>query len=256
MKKSNYENIASLYDQMRPAYPSQMFQDIKSIVGIRPEQTLLEIGAGTGKATLEMAKFASVDALEIEASMADFLEARTENEGHVNVIQGDFETWQSPNTYPMIYSAQAFHWLDKSIKYKKSSDLLRPSGYLCLIWYLEVLTDEVLFDRVQEVFTRYQTGFSSTKPSMVNQGFSREEAQLTDNSYFLLEATYDYTSQSRLLTCEEFLDRYQSTSAYEKLSAADKLMVQNDLKELLAEKTIEMYTHYRMFVNKKKLGGL
>lgn len=35
----------------------------------------------------------------------------------------------------MIYSAQAFHWLDKNIKYKKCHELLKDNGYLVLFWY-------------------------------------------------------------------------------------------------------------------------
>ena len=35
----------------------------------------------------------------------------------------------------MIYSAQAFHWIDKDIKYKKCYELLKDKGYLVLFWY-------------------------------------------------------------------------------------------------------------------------
>ena len=47
-----YKNIALIYDQVRPGYPEQLIQDIIRKTNIGADSTLLEIGAGTGKATI------------------------------------------------------------------------------------------------------------------------------------------------------------------------------------------------------------
>jgi hypothetical protein len=48
-----------------------------------------------------------------------------------------FEEWNCPDNqkYDMIYCAQAFHWLDTNIKYKKCHKFLKDNGYLILFWY-------------------------------------------------------------------------------------------------------------------------
>ena len=61
-----YKNIALIYDQVRPSYPAQLIRDIITATNIGANSTLLEIGAGTGKATVQFAeKGFKIHAIEI-----------------------------------------------------------------------------------------------------------------------------------------------------------------------------------------------
>ena len=46
---------ADRYDRMRPGYPSQLFDDLAELACIGPGCRVLEIGVGTGQATLPVA---------------------------------------------------------------------------------------------------------------------------------------------------------------------------------------------------------
>ncbi len=45
---ATFDEVAELYDRVRPGYPEELFDDVAEISGIPPEGRMLEIGAGTG----------------------------------------------------------------------------------------------------------------------------------------------------------------------------------------------------------------
>ena len=50
-----FDEAALLYDEARPGYPDELFDDVVSLSGIAPEGRILEIGCGTGRATMSSA---------------------------------------------------------------------------------------------------------------------------------------------------------------------------------------------------------
>lgn len=50
-RKSTFNEIAREYDRYRPRYPEQLFTDILELTDIKPSDSILEIGCGTGQAT-------------------------------------------------------------------------------------------------------------------------------------------------------------------------------------------------------------
>lgn len=69
-----YKDIALIYDQVRPSYPPQLIQDIITATNIESDSKLLEIGAGTGKATVQLAKKGfKIHAIEMGKDMGEIL---------------------------------------------------------------------------------------------------------------------------------------------------------------------------------------
>ena len=59
-----------------------------------------------------------------------------------NIICADFETISLPReTYDLLLSATAFHWINPAIRFQKARDLLVPGGALALFWHRPTLTD-------------------------------------------------------------------------------------------------------------------
>ena len=55
-QRFTFDHIADLYDRHRPRYPEKLFDDLLSLSGIIPSERILEIGSGTGQATLPLAR--------------------------------------------------------------------------------------------------------------------------------------------------------------------------------------------------------
>lgn len=133
-----YKGIADTYDEIRPSYPEKLIEDVICKTRINYSNRLLEIGAGTGKATIQFAKRGfAIHAIEPGEDMAEILRVKCRQYEKVTVDVVPFEKWtcKDDEGYDMIYCAQAFHWLDPKLKYDKCHKLLKDSGYLVLFWY-------------------------------------------------------------------------------------------------------------------------
>jgi len=54
--RRRFDDAAESYHRARPDYPERLFDDLVSLAGLRSGGDLLEIGCGTGKATLPLAR--------------------------------------------------------------------------------------------------------------------------------------------------------------------------------------------------------
>ena len=122
---------AGSYDRSRPGYPMQAIEHIE---GLGPAATVVEVGAGTGKATVAMARPGRrLICVEPSPDMAGVLEAK--DLPGVEVVVGRFEAWDGPHEpVDLIYAAQAWHWVDRDTGYAKARSLLRHGGALALMW--------------------------------------------------------------------------------------------------------------------------
>lgn len=123
---------ADAYESARPSYPAEAIEYIESLVSAR---AVLEVGAGTGKATEAMARSGRrLTCLEPSPEMADVLRAK-ELRG-VSVVVASFEEWEGaePHTMDLIFAAQAWHWVDPALAYRKALEMLRPAGALALVF--------------------------------------------------------------------------------------------------------------------------
>jgi SAM-dependent methyltransferase len=122
---------AETYDRARPGYPREAITHIGALVDAK---AALEVAAGTGKATVDIARPGlRLTCLEPSSEMARILEERALPGAEVVVTS--FEEWQGDaGILDLIYAAQAWHWVDPDIGYQKSLRLLRSGGVLALMW--------------------------------------------------------------------------------------------------------------------------
>lgn len=133
-----YKDISEIYDEVRPSYPQELIDDLLEFSQLSHNANLLEIGAGTGKATTLIAPLGfNIHAIEIGADMGYLLNKKCKSFSNVTTEINAFENVHDfeMSPYDMIYSAQAFHWLDPKIKYEKCANLLKANGILALFWY-------------------------------------------------------------------------------------------------------------------------
>jgi SAM-dependent methyltransferase len=125
-----------LYDRARPGYPEALLDDVVGMAG--PSARVLDIGCGTGKATVLLAaRGLSGACVEADPAMADVARRNLVAYPNWHIYVNDFETWHPPEGeghFDLACSAQAWHWLDPAIRLHKAHDLLRPGGWLALWW--------------------------------------------------------------------------------------------------------------------------
>jgi len=128
----SFGQVAELYDRSRPGYPDALYADV---LRLGPGGRVIEAGAGTGRATLALARRgASVVAVEPDPAMAAVARLRVQGM-EVAVMESTFEDCTPPaGTFDLVVAAQAWHWVDPERGAAAAARALRPEGALCVWW--------------------------------------------------------------------------------------------------------------------------
>lgn len=156
--RSTFDGAASLYDEVRPGYPEGLFDDVVSLSGIPSGSRILEVGCGTGQATLPFARRGyEILCVELGEHLAELARRNLAGYPEVEVRVDAFEEYPLPESrFDLVVSATAFHWLDPALAYPKVARSLKPGGTIALFWNEHVRTDADtgLFEAMQEVYAR------------------------------------------------------------------------------------------------------
>lgn len=135
-KRFTFNEDVMNYEKWRPTYCEELFHDIMEYSKLDMHNKALEIGIGTGQATLPFLKTGcDLIAIELGENLAEFSKNKFKAYKNFNILNIPFEDFKyDENTFDLIYSATAFHWIDENIGYPKALKLLKPGGTLALFW--------------------------------------------------------------------------------------------------------------------------
>ncbi|GAA0376801.1 class I SAM-dependent methyltransferase [Microbispora corallina] len=156
--RETFTQVADLYDRARPRYPEPLFDDLAALTGAGPGSRVLEIGCGTGQATLPLAeRGCAVVAVELGSRMASVARRNLAAFPLVEVVTARFEEWPAPDEpFDLVVCATAFHWIDPAVRMDRCADALRPGGALATVVTHHVAGGtEDFFARVQDCYERF-----------------------------------------------------------------------------------------------------
>ena len=133
-----FDEVAGAYDRARPEYPSALVDDILDFARLAPGDRILEIGPGTGKATVAFAaRGFPMLCVEPGANLAEVLRANVDGlgseAGEVEIALSRFE--DQPLTrggFGLAIAAQSFHWVDPELGFARCAEAVRAGGALAL----------------------------------------------------------------------------------------------------------------------------
>lgn len=128
-----FSRQADAYARGRPDYPAELGNWLHDTLGLAAGKTAVDLGAGTGKFTrLLLSSGPSVVAVEPVDAMRGQLSSTLPE---VRALSGSAESMPLADaSVDAVVCAQAFHWFSTSAAIEEIRRVLRPGGWLGLIW--------------------------------------------------------------------------------------------------------------------------
>ncbi len=135
--ESVFGEVADLYDEVRPEYPFQLVHDVLEWSNLPTNARLLEIGCGTGKATRLFAPFGHyILGVDPSHGVLEVAKRTCTEYPNVEFVEAEFEKLDSPERpFDLVYSAQAFHWVEPVAGLAQVARALKPEGVFSLFWH-------------------------------------------------------------------------------------------------------------------------
>jgi SAM-dependent methyltransferase len=210
--RTTFDSAARLYHQARPDYPAELFDELARLAGLRAGSRLLEVGCGTGKATIPLARRGFlITCIEMGAELAGQARHNLAGFADVEVVQDSFETWRpvARAGYDLVFAATSWHWIDPAVRYRKAWELLRPGGHLAF-WsasHVVPADGDPFFAEIQDSYDEIGEGLppgtAFDRPGELPDSRAEIEASgfftAVDVRQFDWEVSYDADGYIRLL---------------------------------------------------------
>jgi SAM-dependent methyltransferase len=142
---------AKYYNRYRPGYPLEIIELLKAECGLNPSSVIADIGSGTGILSEMLLKGGNVVyGVEPNKEMREVAEELLGEYCNFRSVNGSAEsTSLEDRSADLITVGHAFHWFDVSKSRVEFSRILKPGGWVVLIWN-DRRTDTTPFLRAYE----------------------------------------------------------------------------------------------------------
>jgi len=208
--KVTFETIAERYHAARPEYPDELFDELIAAADVPAGARLLEVGCGTGKATIPLAERGyEITALELGPQLAETARSNLAGYHSVKVVQQAFETWQPPDSqrFDLVYSATAWHWIDPAVGYERAWQALRPGGHLAIWGATHVVPaddGDPFFRQIQDVYDEIGEGLPPGAVFPMPGSLPTFRAAIEGSGLFAVELTKEFI-WSRRYSAEDYI---------------------------------------------------
>lgn len=200
------------YASARPGYPEAMVEDVLAYAD--PVAEILEVGAGTGKATVAFAsRGVAITCLEPDPRMAARLAQECAPFPQVTIEITRLENYSRPLAFDALIAAQSWHWVDPARRWELAYESLRTGGTVGLFWNKYIVADTHLREELATLDARFHVDYAANGVSIEeNEG----EIELEEGW-----PAYDLASDSRF---EDLVSRrYRRELAYDNATYVDLL---------------------------------
>jgi SAM-dependent methyltransferase len=233
-RSETFDEVAYLYDAARPSYPTALIEDVIKLAKLPDSATILEVGSGTGKATIPFAERGyAIHCVEPGKNLAAVASNNLRSHAKVVIETVKFEDWQlQEEAFDLFISAQAFHWIPAEIGYPKAAKALKNKGYIAVFWNFSPTPDSEVFRKLNEARQTYAPSMSWRQVSMEELMQKRENNLLKSRCFKnLVIKEYPWSIQYNV---RQYLDLLNTRTDYRSLPEVNQQHLSNAIAEIIS----------------------
>jgi len=246
--KATFGQVSKLYDFARSGYPQDLINDVILLSGIPEDGKILEVGCGSGKATVMLGGMGR-DLLALDISDALITVAR-KNTSHLPNVDYKIVSFEdadvNPNSFDLIVAAQSWHWVDPSIGYPKAHKILTESGSIAVICKHQD-------DKRSSFVRRFRVLYKSHCPNFHNNYEGRHQRLKESMPSHLFGNIKERTYEGDIeFSKEKYLALVQTFSYVAALSEEKRGRFLDDLSDLLKQESEPLSIPYKYILLEAK----
>ena len=159
--KKRFCSRADNYSKFRPSYPESIIAFLESEEVLKKDSIIADIGSGTGiLSELFLKNENLVFGIEPNIDMRNAAELFLKKYQKFHSIDGSAEcTNMEENSINIITVGQAFHWFDQITARKEFKRILKPEGFVVIIWNNRKRSGSPFLEAYEDLLVTYGTDY-------------------------------------------------------------------------------------------------
>jgi SAM-dependent methyltransferase len=167
---NRFSSRAENYAKYRPGYPPGILEILKSACGLTEESMIADIGSGTGLLSeLFLKNGNAVYGVEPNELMRANAESLLKIFAHFRSVAATAEkTTLADCSIDFITAGQAFHWFDREAAKQEFARILKPDGWVVLVWNARRLDSTAFLLEYEALLLRYSPDYPVVRHENIN----------------------------------------------------------------------------------------
>ena len=149
------------YVRTRPGYPAGFLDLLRTEAGLTPTTIVADIGSGTGiSAELFLRNGNAVNGVEPNREMREAAESLLARYPDFHSVAGSAEeTTLAAASVDFVVAGQAFHWFNAAKARAEFRRILRPGGFVVLMWNTRRIGTTPFLQAYEDLLQRFGTDY-------------------------------------------------------------------------------------------------
>ena len=241
-----FDTVAGSYEKIRPGYPDELYRALFAYCPLDAAGCAVEVGIGGGQATLPVLETGcAVTAVEYGEKLARLCRDKFRAYPGFSAITGRFENVGLPDdTYDLVYSASAFHWVPEEAGYTKVYRILKSGGAFARFANhpFRGKDNPALFDAIDRVYAEFYYPYYHKQPGKILEYTEEQAANRAKiaEKYGFTDIRYALFYRTRTLSSGEYRALLGTYS--------DHIAMEESIREAFFDGIVEVIDQYGGFI--------
>lgn len=169
---SRFDDRVQNYVAYRPGYPAGVIDFLRDELGLTTGSVVADVGSGTGiLSELLLEAGCTVVGVEPNDAMRAAAESRLKSFAGFRSVKGTAEaTTLEDASVGLVTAAQAFHWFDADGARAEFRRILKPSGWVVLVWNMRRTEATPFLRDYEKLLREFGTDYAQVNCEQVSEG--------------------------------------------------------------------------------------